>query len=402
MSDQPEHIVIVGAGQAGTTVALAVRRLGFEGQVTLVGEETHLPYERPQLSKDMLLDPTREIRSIKPAAEFEDKAIVLRLGQRVATVDDDRSVVVLEDGIALTYDRLVIATGARARRLDDCFPASAPVLPLRTVEDAIALRGQLKANASLVILGGGVIGLEVAAAACRRDCKVTVLEAGAQLMARSVDATIGRFLHEFHTAAGVDIRYGATVSACDHTGRLSLSDGTQLDADCVLLGVGVEPNVAAFESLGITDTHGVCVDAYGRTARPRIYATGDVASQRYAGTQTRIETWANAQNHALAVAANVLGGAVRYDDAPWFWSDQGALNLQVVGNARAGRAVLRGEHASEAFSVFHLDDAHHLIGAVTVNVPRDMAMARRWVAQGAHLDPHKLSDPSIPLRDCVI
>lgn len=401
MSDAVKTIVILGAGQAGATVALGLRRSGFDGSITLVGEEVHLPYERPQLSKELLFENDRPPRPIKSVEDYHSQSITLELGRQVAGVDADSKQVRLDNGRQLSFDRLVIATGTRAKRLPAVLDGRGGVAALRTIEDACALRAALAPGRSLVIVGGGVIGLEVACAARSRGCEVTVVEAGDRLMSRSVDATVSRFLDRMHRNAGVDIRYRSTLDACLGERRLRLSGGDVLEADQVLVGIGVEPNTRGFEHLGIADESGIRVDAWGRTAIDSIFATGDVASQPIGDRHGRIETWANAQNHAAAVAANLLGQQTRYEAPAWFWSDQGATNIQVVGDACAGRAVARGDVDGDAFSVFRLADAGHVTGATTINSSRDMAIARRWVAQRVRVDPARLADPDVPLRDCV-
>lgn len=401
MAEDIKHIVIAGAGQAGATVALGLRKAGFDGAVTVVGEEAHLPYERPQLSKEVLRPEQNEHRLIKPLAEYETQKIALELGRRVARVESDARQVLLDDGRKLDYDRLVIATGVQPRRLQASFDAPGRVHYLRTVEDAVQLRGDIEARKSLAVIGGGVIGLEVAAAARAAGCTVTLIEAGERLMSRSVDETVAAYLNRAHRANGVDIRYG--VGAAELTeDALKLSDGSVVPAESVLVGIGVTPNVAGFEHLGITDPFGIRVDATGQSGIAGIYATGDIASQPSGNGFGRIETWANAQDHALNLVKNLLGEAAPYEAPTWFWSDQGKINLQAVGNATRGTRVVRGDAQSNAFSVFWLDDEQRVTGCATVNSPKDMALARRWVKQGTRVDTQRLADPASPLRDCVV
>lgn len=401
MAEGIERIVIAGAGQAGATVAMGLRRAGFSGDITMVGEETHLPYERPQLSKEMLRPEHPPHRSIKVRSDYEAQNIKLALGRRVIHADAAGRRLKLDDGRDLPYDRLVIATGVTPRRLPGLIEAPDQLHYLRTVEDAARLRADIECGKHLAIVGGGVIGLEVAAAARARACQVTLIEAGDRLMARSVDETVSAYLDRSHRANGVSIRYGVYPVAQSRDGQLKLSDGSVIDAQSVLVGIGVVPNIGGFEHLGITDALGVRVDANGQSLIPGIYATGDIASQPFDGSYCRIETWANAQDHAAAVAKNLLG-ATEPNPAPvWFWSDQGPLNLQVVGNAQRGLSVVRGDSQGEVFSVFRLDHENRVSGCSCVNSPKDMALARRWVKQGTQVDPKRLADPGVPLRDCV-
>lgn len=400
MTQDIRNVVIAGAGQAAASAAVELRRAGYAGGIVLVGEESHAPYERPQLSKDLLREGCTGVRSMRDAEAYARDGIQLCLGRRVHGVDADARRIELDDATRLDYDRLLIATGVRPRRLSS-MQAPQRVRYLRRIEDAEALSRDIGEGHAIAIVGGGVIGLEVAAAANARGSRVTVIEAADRLMARSVDPIVSRFLDRTHRARGIDIRYGVQVQALADDDTLLLSDGSRVPAGRALVGIGVVPNVEAFSDLGISDTAGIRVDACGRTAVPGIYATGDVASQPGAHGFGRIETWANAQDHAIAVARNLVGEQAPYEAPTWFWSDQGATNLQVVGDATRGIAVVRGDEQGEAFSVFWLDDARQVTGCAAVNSPKDMAMARRWVRQGARVDPQRLGDPAIPLRECL-
>lgn len=399
MQQNIDRIVIAGAGQAGASAAIELRRAGYAGEVVLLGDEVHVPYERPQLSKEMLKAGGVAVRSMREPSDYIDAGIRLELGQRIGHVDAERHRVEMTDGGHYAYDRLLLATGVRPRLL--AFDAPGRVRYLRKVEDALRLREDLDNGHAIAIIGGGVIGLEVAAAANARGNPVTVIESAERLMTRSVDARVSRFLDRVHRARGVDIRYGVQATAFNDDGTLTLSDGSRVAADRVLVGIGVVPNAEPVAHLGITDALGVRVDDCGRTACKDIYATGDIASQPGAMGFGRVETWANAQDHAAAVARSLLGESTPYLSPTWFWSDQGDTNLQVVGNAVEGRAVVRGDENGDAFSVFWLDQAERLTGCSAVNSPKDMAMARRWMKQSAVLDPQRLGNVAVPLRDCL-
>jgi p-cumate 2,3-dioxygenase ferredoxin reductase subunit len=402
MNEGINRIVIVGAGQAGATVALGLRRGGFAGEITLVGEEAHLPYERPQLSKEMLQPQRAGLRSIKTRAEFENHGIQLDLGRKVVKTDANNRQIQLDSGHEIGFDRLVIATGVKPRQLPAAIDDPERVRYLRTVEDAGNLRADLEAAKPVAIVGGGVIGLEVAAAARALGCQVTVIEAAERLMSRSVDETVSRYLDRAHRKNGVDLRYGVHATELLDDGHLKLSDGATVVAGSLLVGIGVTPNVAGFEELGITDTAGVRVDAYGQTAVSGIFATGDIASQPNGNGFGRVETWANAQDHALNVVRNLLGESTPYESPVWFWSDQGPINLQVVGNTTHGKRFIRGDENGDAFSIFWLDDSNRVTACASINSPKDMASARRWVKQGTQVDTHRLADPVIQLRDCAL
>lgn len=399
MDSSIRKIVIAGAGQAGGTAATELRRAGFPGEIVLVGEEIHAPYERPQLSKELLQPDDPAVRSMRAVEEYERDGIRLVLGRRIAHVDAALRRVELDDSTRLDYDRLLIATGVRPRQLS--LKGAGRIHYLRRIEDAVGLREGLVAGRSLAVIGGGVLNLEVAAAARARGVHVTVIEAADRLMARSVDHRVSRFLDRMHRGLGVDIRYGVQAVELTREGELLLSDGSSVPADDVLVSVGVTPNIEALADLGITDPAGVRVDDHGRTSIPEIYAAGDVAAQPCEQGFARIETWANAQDQAIAVARNMIGEPAPYLSPTWFWSDQGKTNLQVVGNALVGRPVVRGDEEGDQFSVFRLDDEGRLTGCSTINSPKDMAMARRWIRQGVRLDEQRLGDPAIPLRDCA-
>ncbi|MBN3785338.1 FAD-dependent oxidoreductase [Burkholderia sp. Ac-20353] len=402
MNESIKRIVIVGAGQAGATVAFGLRRGGFDGEIALIGEEPHLPYERPQLSKEMLRPESAELRLIKTHAEFESHGIELNLGRKVVRTDASLRQVLLDDGRSITFDRLVIATGVNPRQLPAAVADPARVRYLRTVGDAQKLRVDLEGGAPIAIVGGGVIGLEVAAAARALGCQVTVIESADRLMSRSVDEVVSRYLDSAHVRNGVDVRYRVHVTGPLEDGYLTLSDGSAVAARNLVVGIGVTPNVGGFDDLGITDAAGVRVDAYGQTAIEGIFAVGDIASQSTGDGFGRIETWANAQDHSLNVVRNLLGESVRYESPVWFWSDQGRTNLQVVGNATRGTRIIRGDENGDAFSIFWLDEGGHVTGCSSVNSPKDMAVARRWVKQGNRVDPRQLADSGIPLRNCVL
>lgn len=391
-----DTIVILGAGHAGASAAFELRRRDFDGRIVLVGDEAEPPYERPQLSKEMLRKEPLALRHHQPAQEYEDEAIELFLGDAAVRVDAAQRTVHLASKKTLQYDRLLVATGTRPRTLGGLAPDH--VVYLRTAKDAEALCAHLDADRRIVIVGGGVIGLEVAAAICARWGCPVVIERESRLMPRSLDELVAGYLEKVHTSRGVRFLYGVTVKSFEG-GTLVLSDGTQLPADELLVGIGVEPNVHALAGLGITDALGVRVDATGRTAIPEIYATGDVASQPRNGAHARIETWANAQDHSAHVARNLLGGDVPYTAPAWFWSDQGDVRVQVVGEVTRGSRHLRGTVESGTFSAFYLEPDGAILGCASLNAPRDMAIARRWMIEGVRVAAERLD--SADLKDAM-
>ncbi len=401
--DRPTFVVI-GAGQAGGRAAEAMRAAGFAGRIVVVGAENHVPYERPPLSKRVLTgEDGPETTHLHDAAFYRENAIELRLGTRATAIDCAAKRVDLSDGDALAYDKLLIATGAAVRRLAVPGSELEGIHYLRTIEDSLAIRARLGADAGVVIVGGGYIGLEVAAAARSRGCRVTVLEMEDVPMSRVVAPEIGRFFADVHRERGVDVRTGVTVGGFEGSGRVErvvCRDGTVFLADVVAAGIGIIPDTALAEAAGLAVDDGIVVDAYGQTSDTSVFAAGDVANHPTppAGRRVRLESWQNAQNQAIAVARAMCGTRAPYAEVPWVWSDQYDLNLQMVGvPERWDRLVFRGEVAQRAFSVFYLNEGA-VVAANAVNAPRDVRYARKMIEEGSRVEPAALADRDVPLR----
>lgn len=392
-------VVIVGAGQAGARAAEAMRGAGFTGRVTLIGAESHLPYERPQLSKATLLEAEAPVATIRDRDGWLTLGVDLVLDTRIVSGDADRHLVTAEDGREFPYDKLLIATGTTPRRLTALETGALPVLPLRSVDDALALRRHLAPGVRIAIVGGGVIGLEVAAAAIKAGASATVIEAAPSLLARALPPVVADFLKARHEQAGVAFRLGVAPVGLTAAG-VALADGETIPADVVVVGIGVEPELDLARSLGVEIDQGILVDDFGRTSVTDVFAAGDVASRPcpWNGRVLRIETWANAQNQAAAAARTMVGEPMAYRDPPWFWTDQYNLNIQVVGHAAApGTVVVRGDPATGRFSALTLAGGI-VVGAVTVNAPKDMASLRRLVAAGRPLSAQEAGDTGFDLR----
>ncbi len=299
-----ENIVIAGAGQAGARAAEALRARGFEGAITMIGEELHPPYERPQLSKAMLQSPDAPVAYIKQARDWNEALdIRLETGSAAIDCDADRRVVSTADGRTFPFDRLLLATGTRPRRLAALEDAPLDVQYLRNVEDAFRFRRHITVRSRIVIVGGGVVGLEAACAAAKSGCHVTVIESETRLLARAFPAQVSDLVADRHRSRGVEFVFGATVTgSTSHSVRLSNS--TEIPADLVLIGIGVTPSSELAARLGLPTTDGIAVDSCGRTAVSDVFCAGDAALQwtRCHGRAIRVETWANAQNQAIAVA----------------------------------------------------------------------------------------------------
>lgn len=394
--------MIAGAGQAGGRAAEALRARGFQGMVTMLGDEPHPPYERPQLSKDMLGIADTPVTYIKLASDWSNVLDVrLETGAPVTDCDAARRTVATADGRVYAFDRLLIATGTRPRRLTLLENLGIDVQYLRNVEDALRFRKSIRDKSRIVIVGGGVIGLEAACAAAKHGCSVTVIESEPRLLARALPSLVSDIVATKHRSHGVEFVFGVTVSG--GTSRsVRLSSGAEIQADLVLIGIGVEPVPTVAERLGLPVTAGIAVDACGRTAAPDVFCAGDAALQwsRCHGRTIRVETWANAQNQAIAVAGNMIGEQNEYLDPPWFWTDQYDLNIQVAGDMLDSEHVLRGEPASGRFSVIAMRGAH-LVGALSVNAAKDMAMLRRLLAANKRPARADLESPSFDLRTAL-
>lgn len=393
-----ESIVIAGAGQAGGRAAEALRAAGYAGAITLVGAEQHAPYERPQLSKEFLAAPDVAATSIRPRDSWlSELGIELVTATELVAADHERRIVAARAGREFRFDRLLIATGTQAREL--AMLAGDPrVHTLRTIDDAARLRSFLHEQARVVIVGGGVIGLEAAAAAAKLHCGVTVIESQGHLLARAFPKLVSDVVEARHRSAGVCFRFGVTVAQATPQG-VRLSDATELAADVILVGIGVDPVLSLPHALGLDAPGGIAVNDRGETEISGIFAAGDVALQwsPWHGRRMRIETWANAQNQAIATARNMLCADKAYIDPPWFWSDQYDLNIQVVGDLTDTETVVRGTVDSGRFAVAGLHDGE-LVGAVAVNAAKDMAMFRRLVAARRKLSQQDLASPAFDLR----
>lgn len=390
-------IVVVGAGQAGGWAAIGLRKGGYAGRVVLVGAEPHPPHERPPLSKAVLAGdkPPDSTHLFKPE---QLTGIDCRPSTRAVAIDVATRHVGLEDGRTLDYDALILATGARARRLTAAGAELPHVLTLRTIEDAAALRARLAPGAALVVIGGGWIGLEVAATARKLGARVTVLEAQDRLVARAAPPLVSDRLLALHRANGVDVRLGARLTSID-VHHVHLASGEAIAADTVLVGIGSVPNIELAAAAGIAIDDGILVDEAARTSALSVFAAGDCAKLPLAclGRRIRLESWQHAQNHALAAARSALGEAVSYDETPWFWSDQYALNLQILGAPAAwGEPVLRGDAVNGDGCAFYQRDGR-IEAVVAFNAARDLRAARRLLESGAVIEPHELADTQRPL-----
>ncbi len=405
------NIVIIGAGHAGGRAAEALRAAGFAGHVALVGEEGYVPYERPPLSKELLAGAMEAQKCyLNPPEFYEEKNIDLRLEARAEAIDRDARAVRLADGTALPYDRLLIATGGRVRRLACPGADLAGIHYIRTMTDTLTLRPELREGARVAVIGGGFIGLEAAATARRRGCHVTVVELADQVLARVADPAVGALVADMHRAEGVRVATGASVERIEGDARVAeviCTDGETVEADVVVVGIGILPNLEIARDAGLAcapagTQGGIVVDEYGRTSDPDVFAAGDVAFHYnpVLKRHLRLESWANAQNGAIAVARNMVADApAPYAEVPWFWSDQYDLNLQVAGAPeRWDRLVVRGDPAARKGIVFYME-GDRVTGAAAFNQGREMRFLRALIEGGKAVADADLADEAKRLRD---
>jgi 3-phenylpropionate/trans-cinnamate dioxygenase ferredoxin reductase subunit len=401
-------VVVIGASYAGIQTALSAREAGYSDNITVVCDEAWLPYQRPPLSKDFLLGATSEENLVlRDKAFFKNERIDLILGQRATEVDPRVKRVGLDDGTLLDFDKLVIATGSRARRIPVSGAELDGVCYLRSVTDAIDLKARLEQAAEIVIVGGGFIGLEVASSAAKLGKRVTVVESVNRLLERAVCPLVSDFLYNTHRQAGVDVLMGETVTSMEgkngHIAGVTLASGTRLPADMVLVGIGGIANDELAKTAGITCTNGIVVDEHGRTEHSDIYAAGDCANHynRFADGWIRLESVQNAQDQAKAAGLAIADSHGPYDAVPRFWSDQYDAKLQIVGlSARHDRTVVRGSIAEAKFSVFFYRNGR-LIAADSINRPGDQMAVRRLIAAGVSPTPDEAEDPSFDLKSLV-
>ena len=413
--DQQQLILIVGAGQAGAELAFALRQTGSTARIVIVGDEPFAPYQRPPLSKSYLAGKVDlAALYVKPKEAYDTANIELRTAVRAEHVDRSAKVVRLSDGSTILYDKLVFATGGRprplqAKGLDDAARLG-NLHYLRTVADVDRIHRQFQPGFRMVLIGGGYVGLEVAAAAREHGMHVTVLEAMPRVLARVTVPEISAFYERVHREAGVEIRTSAVVSSVvtDESGdavtAIVCSDGSTTPADVVVVGIGLLPNTELAERSGLEVKDGIVVDELTRTADPDVLAIGDCTRHPNVmyGRHVRLESVPNALEQARTAAATLCGQHRPHHAVPWFWSDQFDLKLQMVGLADGhDRLVLRGSTSTRSFSAFYMKEGR-VIAADAVNRPQDFMIAKRLVAQQSMVDPSRLADESQPLKALAV
>ncbi|MCE4545987.1 FAD-dependent oxidoreductase [Caballeronia sp. PC1] len=396
--------IIVGASHAAAQLAPSLRQEGWEGRIVVIGDEPHLPYHRPPLSKAYLLgEKTSDDLHIRTADAYGKFGIEFRLGERVVAIDRERKLVTLSDGASLVYDKLALCTGTRVRTVALPGAQLEGVHYLRGIGDIDRIRRHVQPGAHAAIVGGGYIGLETAAVLNRLGMQVSVLEMAPRVLARVTAPEVSAFFERVHREEGVDIRTGVTLSRFEggaRVERIVLGDGTALPASLVVIGVGVVPNVELAQSAGLDVENGIVVDACARSSDPDIVAAGDCTMHPspYYG-RIRLESVPNATEQAKAAAAALCGKDKPYRALPWFWSDQYDIKLQIAGlNAGYDQVIVRGaRETGRSFSAFYLKDGR-LVAADCVNRAQEFILSKRLIAEDIALDATRLADETFSLK----
>ncbi|MDE9449479.1 FAD-dependent oxidoreductase [Aliiroseovarius sp. Z3] len=396
------HIVVIGAGQAGASLVAKLRNSGFDGDITLIGAEPAPPYQRPPLSKAYLLGEMElERLYLRPESFYSDNNITLRLNTHVDAIDASAREVVIGDE-RISYDQLALTTGSVPRRLPAAIGGTLEgVHVVRTLEDVDQMATEIEKDRRVLIIGGGYIGLEAAAVAAKKGLNVTLVEMADRILQRVAAPETSDYFRALHHAHGVDIREGVGLDRLTGEGRVTgavLSDGSTLDVDFAVIGVGIAPDTGLAEAAGLEIENGIKTDAHGRTSDSAIWAAGDCASFPYRGTRIRLESVPNAIDQAEIVARNMMGENVDYIAKPWFWSDQYDVKLQIAGlNAGYDNVVARpGEHDGSMSFWYYQGDT--LLAVDAMNDPRAYMIGKRLIEAGKSADKTVISDPSADLK----
>lgn len=398
------RIVLIGGGLSAVRCAETLRSEGYTGELTMVSNESFIPYDRPPLSKEFLDGSMSfERLHLHPESWYRENNIHIKLNKEVVRLDRRFQEVVCADGEKIPYDFAVLATGARPRLISkEPIDPGSNVFYLRSSLDAVALKTRLQMSQHVSVVGAGLIGLEVAATARLAGCKVTVVEAGSFPLGRVVDAEFGQVLMQIHEAQGVNFKTGVSVRSIKNglgETEIALSNGSLVQADTVVVGIGVEPNTNVAEASGLETGNGILVDEHGRTSDHRVFAVGDCACllHQFYGKHIRLESWKHAQSHGISVAKSILGLQVPYLDQPYAWSIQYGINFQFVGmHAAENEVVWRGDPASGKAVLCSLRD-DSVVAACGINSPKDVRLLQSLIARRAKVDRHQLQDSSLQL-----
>jgi 3-phenylpropionate/trans-cinnamate dioxygenase ferredoxin reductase subunit len=395
------HVVVIGAGQAGSSCVVNLRNAGFDGRITLIGAEPVPPYQRPPLSKAYLLgEMALERLFLRPEAFYAEHDIDLRLGVRVDAIDPAAQTLTLGEEV-MGYDELVLTTGSDPNRLPAAIGGDLDgVHVVRDLADVDAMAPRFVNGAKVLIVGGGYIGLEAASVAAKLGLGVTLVEMSERILQRVAAPETSDFFRALHTSHGVDIREGVGLNRLTGEGRVTgaeLSDGTTLDVDFVIVGVGIRPATALAEAAGIALDNGIKVDAQGRTSASHIWAAGDCASFPYRDTRIRLESVPNAIEQAECVAENIMGAGKDYVAKPWFWSDQYDVKLQIAGLNTGYDQVVTRRGDGDAVSFWYYAGGQ-LLAVDAMNDPRGYMVGKRLIESGKSPDAAAIADPETDLK----
>ena len=394
-------VVIIGAGHAAGQAAASLRQAKYAGDITIVGDEAHIPYQRPPLSKAYLKgDQSADKVYLRAESFYADRNIAMKLSTRATAIDTTAKTVALSSDETLHYDHLLISTGSRPRKLSIDGSDLPGIHYLRTMDDVDGLRDGMQADANLVIVGGGYIGLEVAAVGRELGLNVHVLEMEERILQRVTTPEMSAYYHQLHEGRGVNIHTNTAVTGFAGDGKVQevLCGDKRFPADIVIVGIGIIPNTELAEAAGIVCDNGIVVDDHCCTSDPHVYAAGDCTNHPnlLLDRRLRLESVPNAMDQARVSTANMLGDDKTYAAIPWFWSDQYELKLQMVGFSADGDAqVLRGDMASNQFAIFYLKDGK-VVAADAVNSPKEFMLCKQLVGKSA--DPAMLADPEADLK----
>jgi len=394
-------MVIVGGGHAAGQACASLRQEGYKGEIILIGDEPHLPYQRPPLSKQYLSgEHGLEKVHLRPAKFYADQNITLKLGVRVQSIDTDAHTLTTSEGETIHYEKLLLATGGRPRRLTIPGSDLAGIHYLRGIDDVDGIRGDMAPGKKLVIVGGGYVGLEVASVAVMAGLEVHVLEMESRILQRVTTPAMSAYYHLLHESRGVHVHTSTAVTGFRGRERVEavLCGAEEFAADLVIVGIGIIPNVEVAEAAGIQCSNGVVVDEGCRTSAPDVFAAGDCTNHPnpLLGRRLRLESVPNAMEQARVASANMCGGNKTYASIPWFWSDQYELKLQMVGfSADSDSQVLRGDMGANQFAVFYLNDGA-VVGVDAVNSPKEFMICKQLI--GKQVDPVALADPAVDLK----
>ena len=396
-----DKVVVIGAGQAGASLVAKLRNEGFDGAITLIGAEAEPPYQRPPLSKAYLLgDMAQERLYLRPESYYAEHDITLRLGANVQAIDPAAQTVTLAGGEALPYTHLALTTGSVPHRLPAAIGGNLQgVLTMRDLRDADAMAPLMQPGKHVLIVGGGYIGLEAAAVAAKRGLKVTLVEMADRILQRVAAPETSDFFRALHTSHGVDICEGTGLAQLTGETEVSgalLTDGTTLDVDFVVVGVGIAPDIALAQSAGLTIDNGIATDAQAGTSDPHIFAAGDCASFPHGDGRLRLESVGNAIDMAEIAACNIMGQGLDYSPKPWFWSDQYDCKLQIAGlNTGYDRVVVRDGGAARSHWYYRGDD---LLAVDAMNDARGYMIGKRLIEASKSADPATIADPAADLK----